>query len=132
VASDTSPISIELTGPVKLVNDQQISVLHDDGVALKIDGIPVAGFNSYRTPPRQESTRFAGSSGVRSLDLLCANATDGGSDNGAWLLFFSSTLSEQIKNWIARKIDQFNCLWSAPWLERICGCDCTLGKQSTG
>jgi hypothetical protein len=35
-----------------------------------------------------ESARFAGKSGVRSFDLLYANATQGGPGGGAWLLFF--------------------------------------------
>jgi DNA-binding winged helix-turn-helix (wHTH) protein len=81
-------IIIEFTGPVTLMSGQQISILHDDGVALRIDGIPVSGFNPYTTPPTLESTRFAGMSGVHSFDLLYANATQGGPGGGAWLLFF--------------------------------------------
>jgi len=81
-------VIIELTGSVSLVNGQPISILHDDGVALKIDGSPISGFNPYVTPPTLESSTFAGRTGVHSFDLLYANAA--GSSGGAWLLFFSA------------------------------------------
>ena len=79
-------IIIELTGSVTLATGQVIQILHDDGVALKIDGTPISGFNPYVTPPTLESATFAGQSGVHSFDLLYANAA--GVTGGAWLLFF--------------------------------------------
>jgi serine/threonine protein kinase len=84
-------IIIEFTGSVTLAEGTPISILHDDGVALKIDGQPVAGFNPYATPPLLESPPFAGHSGVHSFDLLYANTANPTGDiptGGAWLLFF--------------------------------------------
>jgi DNA-binding winged helix-turn-helix (wHTH) protein len=77
-------ILIEFTGTAKFTNGQEISILHDDGVALRIDGQQIPGFDPLVTSPVQESTRFAGKSGKHSFDLLYANAAGA----GAWLLFY--------------------------------------------
>jgi hypothetical protein len=78
---------IEFTGTLNLTNGQQIQILHDDGVALEIDGAPVSGFDSSVTEPVLESVTFAGITGAHSIDLLYAN-TAGNRSDGAWLLFF--------------------------------------------
>jgi hypothetical protein len=53
---------IEFTGTVNLTNGQPIQILHDDGVALQIDGVPITGFSSGVNPLRgsdiSTSTRF--------------------------------------------------------------------------
>jgi hypothetical protein len=77
-------ILIEFTGTANLAKGQEISILHDDGVALEIDGQRISGFDPLPTAPLLESAIFAGPSGVHTFDLLYANA-DGG---GAWVLFY--------------------------------------------
>jgi hypothetical protein len=79
-------ILIEFTGTANLVHGQKITILHDDGVALTIDGEPIPGFNPFITMPTEESAVFTGSSGMHSYDLLYANAAGGG--GGAWILFY--------------------------------------------
>jgi hypothetical protein len=82
-------IIIELKGSITIAKGQPISILHDDGVALEVDGKSIPGFNPYMTPPAMESPTFAGDSGLHSFDLLYANAATGnGPGGGAWLLFF--------------------------------------------
>ncbi len=77
-------ILIEFSGTAELANGQDISILHDDGVALEIDGKIVPGFDGGMTSPVLESAVYTGPSAVHSFDLLYANATGG----GAWLLFY--------------------------------------------
>jgi hypothetical protein len=78
---------IEFAGTVSLTNGQQIQILHDDGVALQIDGVAIAGFGSTVTVPVLDSVTFTGATGAHSIDLLYAN-TAGNRSDGAWLVFF--------------------------------------------
>jgi DNA-binding winged helix-turn-helix (wHTH) protein len=80
----TWAVLIEFTGTANLAKGQEITILHDDGAALKIDGQTIPGFDPLVTAPVAESVRFAGLSGVHSFDLLYANAAG----PGAWLLFY--------------------------------------------
>lgn len=84
MSGDTWGVLIEFKGSVNLAHGQEIAVLHDDGVALEIDGKQIPGFSSWPTVPAFDVANFAGPSGVHSFDLLYANATEG----GAWLLFY--------------------------------------------
>lgn len=77
---------IEFQGTVYLSNGQEIQILHDDGIALGIDGVLVKGFDSETTPPILETVKYTGISGLHTIDLLYANVADGRSD-GAWILF---------------------------------------------
>jgi DNA-binding winged helix-turn-helix (wHTH) protein len=77
-------ILVEFTGTTEFSSGQEIVILHDDGVALEIDGKHIPGFSPGPTTPALESEVFTGSSGVHSFDLLYANAAGG----GAWLLFY--------------------------------------------
>jgi hypothetical protein len=45
---------IEFTGSLNLTNGQEIQILHDDGVALEIDGTPLAGFSNGANVPLLE------------------------------------------------------------------------------
>jgi hypothetical protein len=84
MSGSTWGVLIEFNGTADLVKGQGISVLHDDGVALQIDGQPIAGFDALPAAPLLESPRFNGPSGVHTFDLLYANAAGA----GAWLLFY--------------------------------------------
>jgi hypothetical protein len=77
----------EFTGTVNLTNGQGISIIHDDGVSLMIDGVAVSGFDSFITAPILETVTFTGTTGPHSIDLLYANAAGNPATNGAWLLF---------------------------------------------
>ncbi len=77
---------IEFKGSVYLSNGQEIQILHDDGVALAIDGVLIKGFDSETTPAILETVKYTGTSGTHSIDLLYANVADGRSD-GFWILF---------------------------------------------
>jgi hypothetical protein len=85
MSGSTWGIIIEFTGPVSLTNGSPINILHDDGVALEVDGKPISGFNPHTTQAFLESVTWTGSSGAHSFDLLYANSALPG---GAWLLFF--------------------------------------------
>jgi hypothetical protein len=78
---------IEFTGTVNLTNGQQIQILHDDGVALMIDGTLISGFSGGVTFPVIQSVTFTGTTGPHSIDLLYCNLAFERGD-GAWLLFF--------------------------------------------
>jgi len=78
---------IEFTGTVNLTNGQPIQILHDDGVALQIDGVPITGFSSGVNVPLSEFVTFTGTTGPHNIDLLYGN-TAGNTNDGAWLLFF--------------------------------------------
>lgn len=78
---------IEFTGTVNLTSGQEIQILHDDGVALEIDGVLITGFGNHVTAPTLESVTFTGTTGPHSIDLLYGN-TAGDKNDGAWLLFF--------------------------------------------
>ncbi len=75
---------IELKGQVPLFDGQVISISHDDGVALEIDGSTVSGFTSGSSFPRTENVTFTGTGGVHTIDL--AYVEDAG---GPALLVFS-------------------------------------------
>jgi len=77
-------VIIEFTGTTRLDQGEEITILHDDGVALKIDGQLIPGFYPNVTGPVQEVARFSGPSGDHSFDLLYAN----GAGPGAWILFY--------------------------------------------
>jgi hypothetical protein len=77
-------VLVEFTGSASLADGQEITILHDDGVALKIDGQPIPGFDPFVTAPVVESATFKGPAGVHSFDVLYANAAG----SGAWLLFY--------------------------------------------
>ncbi len=77
-------VLIEFTGTTPLAYGEAITILHDDGVALKIDGQEIPGFDPNVTAPVQEVAKFDGTTGDHSFDLLYAN----GAGPGAWLLFF--------------------------------------------
>jgi len=77
-------VIIEFTGTTLLAQGEEITILHDDGVALKIDGQLIPGFDPNVTGPVQEVSRFNGPSGDHSFDLLYAN----GAGPGAWILFY--------------------------------------------
>jgi DNA-binding winged helix-turn-helix (wHTH) protein len=77
-------IIIEFTGTTLLAQGEAITILHDDGAALKIDGQPIPGFDPNVTGPVAEVARFSGPSGDHSFDLLYAN----GAGPGAWILFY--------------------------------------------
>jgi len=77
-------IIIEFTGTTLLAKGEEITILHDDGAALKIDGQQIPGFDPNVTGPVAEIARFSGPSGDHSFDLLYAN----GAGPGAWILFY--------------------------------------------
>ncbi len=79
-------IMIELTGEVGLTNGSPIQIIHDDGVAVEVDGSFVPGFNPHVTVPNLDSVTWTGTSGTHSLDLLYANAQP----TGAWLLLIGN------------------------------------------
>jgi DNA-binding winged helix-turn-helix (wHTH) protein len=84
MSGNTWGILIEFSGTANLTHGQDLSILHDDGVALKIDEKIILGFDGGLTTPVMESAVFTGPSGVHSFDLLYANATGG----GAWLFYY--------------------------------------------
>ena len=84
MSGDTWGILIEFVGTTNFLKGQDISILHDDGVALEIDGRPIPGFDALPTAPIMETSKFAGPSGLHTFDLLYANAGGG----GAWILFY--------------------------------------------
>ena len=84
MSGDTWGVLIEFNGTANLAHGQEIAILHDDGVALEIDGKLIPGFSSGPTTPQFDSPTFAGPTGVHSFDLLYANAAGG----GAWILFY--------------------------------------------
>ena len=84
MSGNTWGILIEFSGTANLTHGQELSILHDDGVALKIDEKIILGFDGGLTTPVMESAVFTGPSGVHSFDLLYANATGG----GAWLFYY--------------------------------------------
>jgi len=84
MSGSTWGILIEFTGAASLTNGQPIYILHDDGVALQVDGNLIPGFDPEVTSPTLESVAFRGATRAHSFDLLYANASGG----GAWLSFF--------------------------------------------
>ncbi len=84
MSGDTWGILIEFVGTTNFLKGQDISILHDDVVALEIDGRPIPGFDALPTAPIMETSKFAGPSGLHTFDLLYANAGGG----GAWILFY--------------------------------------------
>jgi hypothetical protein len=84
MSGDTWGILIEFVGTTSFAKGQNISILHDDGVALQIDGQTIPGFGGLPTSPIMETSRFSGPSGLHTFDLLYANAGGG----GAWILFY--------------------------------------------
>ncbi len=84
MSGDTWGILIEFVGTTSFNNGQEISILHDDGAALEIDGQLIPGFGGLPTSPIMERSRFTGPSGLHTFDLLYANAGGG----GAWILFY--------------------------------------------
>jgi hypothetical protein len=65
-----------------LFTGENIVVIHDDGIALEIDGTLVGGFTSTEGLSTN-TVVWTGGGGSHSINLLYANATG----NGAWLLF---------------------------------------------
>jgi hypothetical protein len=62
VVSETTPMGgtnygvlIEFSGNINLTNGQEITILHDDGVSLEIDDVPVSGFSNGVNVPLLES-----------------------------------------------------------------------------
>jgi DNA-binding winged helix-turn-helix (wHTH) protein len=84
MSGDTWGILVEFVGTTNFIKGQGISILHDDGVALEIDGQPIPDFDALPTSPIMETSRFTGPSGLHTFDLLYANAGGG----GAWILFY--------------------------------------------
>jgi hypothetical protein len=79
---------IEFTGSASLQRDEEIYILHDDGVSLKIDGQPFGDYNNGISLPILEHKRFTGTSGTHTFDLLYGNVAESETGDGAWLLFF--------------------------------------------
>ncbi len=61
---------MEITGNVWLDKGDVISIAHDDGVSLKINGNLLPGFTAISAPGVVESYMWNGSTGVASLDLV--------------------------------------------------------------
>ena len=81
-------VIMQFTGSLNLSNGDTITILHDDGVSLLIDGAPVSGFSSGVLWPVLESVTFTGATGSHSFTLLYGNV--GVVGDGAWLLFFQA------------------------------------------
>lgn len=79
----TYGVYIELTGQVNLIKDEYITVTHDDGVSLMIDGSLVSGLTSSNTPAIAEVVQFTGTTGLHTIDLVYVNSV------GLGLLSFS-------------------------------------------
>ncbi len=77
---------MELTGIVRLTQNERLTITHDDGVSLEIDGTAVPGLTSGNTGAIAETFVFAGLSGSHTIDLVYANVC------GAGLLSFSPAM----------------------------------------
>jgi hypothetical protein len=70
----TYGVYIRFVGTIELANEQLITITHDDGVSLWIDGIKVPGFYDGLTPARAESVIFTGLTGLHKIELIYANS----------------------------------------------------------
>ena len=69
---------MELTGKVMLTAHEFITITHDDGVSLMIDGELISGPGSGPTNPVADGVVFAGKTGTHSFDLVHANSCGSG------------------------------------------------------
>ena len=69
---------MELTGKVMLTAHEFITITHDDGVSLMIDGELISGPGSGPTNPVGDGVVFAGKTGTHSFDLVYANSCGSG------------------------------------------------------
>jgi hypothetical protein len=70
-------------GTIQLTNEQVITITHDDGVSLWIDGVKAQGFFDGITAARADSIFFTGLTGLHKIELIYVNAW------GAGILSFS-------------------------------------------
>ena len=82
-SSGTYGTYMRLEGTIQLTNRQLITITHDDGVSLWIDGVRVPGFFVGNTGARAETTIFTGLTGSHKIELIYAN------DGGPGILSFS-------------------------------------------
>ena len=74
---------MRLEGTIQLTNGQVITITHDDGVSLWIDGAKVPGFFAGDTGARADTIVFTGLTGAHKIELLHVNR------NGPGFLSFS-------------------------------------------
>jgi len=74
----TYGVYMEITGKVKLTNNELITVTHDDGVSLMIDGTLIAGVGHGPNNPQADVFVFTGTSGSHVVDMVYDNSCAGG------------------------------------------------------
>lgn len=77
---------LEFTGRAMLAAGELITVTHDDGVGLKVDGAAVSGLTSGAGGAVVESPLFSGITGVHTIDLTYCNV------HGPGILSFSPAM----------------------------------------
>jgi hypothetical protein len=74
----TYGVYMEITGKVKFTANELVTVTHDDGVSLKIDGTLVSGIHSGPNNPQADVFVFTGTTGSHVVDMVYANSCAGG------------------------------------------------------
>ena len=64
---------MRLEGTIQLTNGQVITITHDDGVSLWIDGAKVPGFVAGDTGARADTIVFTGLTGAHKVELIYVN-----------------------------------------------------------
>jgi hypothetical protein len=77
---------IRLEGTIQLTNGQVITITHDDGVNLWIDGAKVPGFVAGDTGARADTIVFTGLTGAHKVELIYVNFA------GQGILMFSPNI----------------------------------------
>ena len=67
-----------ISGTLSLTTNEAITIAHDDGVTLTIDGAAVSGLTSGATNPVAEVVQFTGKTGTHSIVLTYANSCGNG------------------------------------------------------
>jgi hypothetical protein len=69
-SSGTYGTYMKLEGTIQLTNGQVITITHDDGVSLWIDGVKVPGFSAGDTGARADTIVFTGLTGQHKVELI--------------------------------------------------------------
>jgi hypothetical protein len=72
-------VYIMIEGTIQLTNGQWITIMHDDGVSLWIDGVRASGFFDGPIVPTAETITFTGLTGSHKIELIYANSWGPGS-----------------------------------------------------